>query len=908
MSRPAFSPPPFVGRQAELAELRRAWEAAQHDRSRVIVLVGGSGIGKTALVGHFLRDADPARQVWIRGAQDEQSLSWGVLGQLATSLSALSGRHPDWVTPDPEADPLYVGQSLLDNLRTVGQTVLVLDDAQWADRKSQAALRFVARHMFSCPLVLIVIHGDQARLDDGWRRVCEPEHATLLELAGLTPEELVSLAVARGNFGLSPAGAARLHKHTGGNPLHTWALLEQVPIRTVVSGSGPLPAPTTIAETVANTITAYPEPVQAVLSAGAVIGTAFGAAEVSALTGLADPTPLLDRAIAAGLISETPGIARQQFTFSHALVHRAVYEQTGLAHRRELHLRAAGMMYGAEALRHRVAAAGGTDPVLADDLERQATVDVSRGELASAAMHREQALYCTPPGPERTPRLLAVVEAELVAGDAVSARRFADELAAGGGDPWWDYVAGYQSLLAGQVGEAQLRLGRALDATATGSAPARAPADLRARIATQLAIIGLVSLSYPEMIEYGRIAVAENSADPRVSAFAWFARTVGLALAGRGSQALADLDARGTGPGLEPLIAQGMVKLWTDDLDGAIQHLKEATERTYRGEALRVGQALAFLGDAEYRRGLLAESVLHTELAVGDAEENERYWDYALLHGLACQTQAALGDWARAEEHSSAAVLWAPLVGTRAGLLSAAGTRAVIAQARGDAVALLKAAEDFETVFDPLEPGITLLGPLKAEALAQLGRIPDAAAALAEFTERFGAMGRKSTDMGIARVRGRIAAAAHAHSDALVLYNQALDTAWSLGLPLEAGRLEMLIGECFAEIGNYDAAGLWLRSALQRFTGIGAGAYYGLALDAILARGLSPEALPDRLAALTPGERRVALVAKTTLSNRDIAEQMCVDQKTIEYHLTNIYRKLGVPGRAGLRKLLDEPQ
>ena len=150
MSRPAFRLPLLVGRQAELAELRRAWEAAQHDRSRVIVLVGGSGIGKTALVGHFLRDADRARQVWIRGAEDEQSLSWGVLGELATLLSALSGCHPDWVTPDPEADPLYVGQSLLDNLRTVGQIVLVLDDAQWADRKSQAALRFVARHMFSC--------------------------------------------------------------------------------------------------------------------------------------------------------------------------------------------------------------------------------------------------------------------------------------------------------------------------------------------------------------------------------------------------------------------------------------------------------------------------------------------------------------------------------------------------------------------------------------------------------------------------------------------------------------------------------------------------------------------------------------------------------------------------------------
>jgi len=270
------------------------------------------------------------------------------------------------------------------------------------------------------------------------------------------------------------------------------ALLDQVPMRDIVSGSAPLPAPTTIAEAVAKTITACPESVRSVLSAGAVIGAAFDAALVSVLTGLSDATLLLDQAIAAGLICEAPGVAGPRLTFSHALVHRAVYEQTGLARRRELHLRAARMMSGAEALRHRVAAADGTDPVLADDLERQAAVDVSHGELASAAMHREQALYRTPPGPERTSRLLAVVEAELVAGDAVSARRFADELAAGGGDPWWDYVAGYQSLLDGQVGEAGLRLCRALDAAAAGSAPARAPADLRARVAS-VSVLGIDS-------------------------------------------------------------------------------------------------------------------------------------------------------------------------------------------------------------------------------------------------------------------------------------------------------------------------------------------------------------------------------------------------------------------------------
>jgi hypothetical protein len=257
----------------------------------------------------------------------------------------------------------------------------------------------------------------------------------------------------------------------------------------------------------------------------------------------------------------------------------------------------------------------------------------------------------------------------------VAAGQHAAELAAGGGDPWWDYVAGYQSLLAGRVNDARLRLVRALDATATGtleppeplepleSAGPRsgAPADLRARIAAQLAILGVVSLSYPEMEEYGQIAVLADSSDPRVQAFAWFARTLGMGLAGRGAQALADLGARGLSPGLEPLVARGVVELWTDDLDGACRHLGEAVNRAYRGEPLRVSQALAFLGDAEYRRGQLADSVLHTELAVGDAEENERFWDYALLHGLACQTRAARGDWAQAQAHAAAAAQWAPL-------------------------------------------------------------------------------------------------------------------------------------------------------------------------------------------------------------------------------------------------------
>jgi hypothetical protein len=154
-----------------------------------------------------------------------------------------------------------------------------------------------------------------------------------------------------------------------------------------------------------------------------------------------------------------------------------------------------------------------------------------------------------------------------------------------------------------------------------------------------------------------------------------------------------------------------MAELWMDDLDPAVADLTAAVNRAYQGESLRVGQALAFQGDAEYRRGNLADSVLHTEQAVWQAEASGQSWDYALLRGLACQARAACGDWAQARAHARAAAKnaedWASVVGTRSGVLAAALARAVIAQALGHPRELLAAATDVEALLDAPEPGIT---------------------------------------------------------------------------------------------------------------------------------------------------------------------------------------------------------
>jgi hypothetical protein len=115
-----------------------------------------------------------------------------------------------------------------------------------------------------------------------------------------------------------------------------------------------------------------------------------------------------------------------------------------------------------------------------------------------------------------------------------------------------------------------------------------------------------------------------------VRTFAWFARTLGLTLAGEGRRGRDDLAARDPERDLDLLAARGMAALWMDALDAALADLAATVNRAYAGEPLRVGQALAFLGDAEYRRGLLDDAVRHTEQAVWESEEGGRFWDHAL--------------------------------------------------------------------------------------------------------------------------------------------------------------------------------------------------------------------------------------------------------------------------------------
>jgi DNA-binding CsgD family transcriptional regulator len=394
-----------------------------------------------------------------------------------------------------------------------------------------------------------------------------------------------------------------------------------------------------------------------------------------------------------------------------------------------------------------------------------------------------------------------------------------------------------------------------------------------------------------------------------VAAFAWFARSVGLALAGRGADALASLagvDLPGAPGGLDGLVARGMIRLWTDDLPRAHADLLTVIERATNGEAMRVAQALGFLGEVEYRRGMLAESVLHTELAVADAEENGRVWDYAMLHALASYPRAARGEWAEADAHVAKAAEWAPLLGIRTSAAFAAAARATVATARDDPEAMLAAADDLAAAYDSVEPGTYLLGPVRAEALCRLDRPAEASQALDAFADTLAASGRRSALLGVARVRAQISLArgdAHAARTDCTL---AAALAKEIGLPLEAARVELLTGRCLLALGKRGGAERHVRDALRQLRVLGAYAFEAQALAVVEEAGLSVDTVHGLFEKLTDTERAVTRLACDRLSNKEIAARLIISQKTVEYHLGHVYDKLDVASRQELRQLVEE--
>jgi DNA-binding CsgD family transcriptional regulator len=885
---------------AELDALAAAYAHASAGQSRIVCVEGPAGIGKTALVRAFLAAAS-SPVVRVSGDEAEATLPWGVVSQLArVTPASLSGPLRQLGELSPGADPLASGQLLLDALGVLapgGPVVLVVEDLHWVDHPSARALRFALRRLSVEQLLAVVTTRSEGavQFDDGWRRLFD-DRGERLRLAGLGPAEIAQLVVALGGGTLPRPAARRLWRHTGGNPLYTRCLIEELDPAVVAAATGPLPAPRSLAMLLAARLAACAPGTQDLVSAAAVLGERCPVTLAASLAGVLAPADALDEAVTARLLAESHDGDVRQVQFPHPLVRAAIYAALSPARRAALHLSAARLTAGAGALSHRVAAATGPDAALAAELAELAGTESAGGLYASAAGHLLSAADLSADPARREDRLLAACTLWLRAGAVheVSSRRgLLDALAP---SPRRDHLRGFLAHLEGRRDEARTALRAALtQIQAIGHQDALA-AEAAARLA------GLAVFDWDWQAALALLDSVQET-DSRLSLLI---RCIALTMAGRTADTRSLLGAacQGSRPGhgeVLECLARGFAGAWSDDLSGAKRDLEAITgRRDGFGGSLR-SAACWLLADVYYRLGAFGDAAITAELARSLLQDTGREGspEIAMAYAVAGYAAAARGDWADARANIAAADARASPTASKFERAAAAAARWSLAVALDDPPRMLQAARAFDAAADAPELSLFPFGPVLAEALWRSRRLEEAATKLAIYEAQARHLGRDSALVGACRVRGLLEAERHNISTALQVFDETAPIAARLLQPLEAARFKAAHAVVLARSGNHKAAAGQTGEARNILESIGARPYLERA-------GQQPGRLSGRVqqrpgtGQLTASELVVARLVASGLSNKQAAEQLMVSRKAIEFHLANIYAKLQVTSRSQL--------
>jgi len=934
----------FAGRTAELAVLEGLLCEAVAGCGQLAVVLGPGWIGKTALIRQFLDDRD-VRVRWACADRDETGLPGGLLEQFGIAAESHG------------ADPLRAGSALLAKLRqwasgvprvpgTPG-AVLVVDDAQWGDPLSLHALSYALRRLPDIPLLaMLAVRDDEfGRLPPGLVRLIG-DRGTRVELTGFGVAEIRSLAERAGAGPVPLRAARRLIEHTGGVPQYVREVLQAVPRESLRAAlSAPdllLPSPKSLEARVLTGLAGCSRPARRLVAATAVLGTRSRLADAAALVDLADPLPALEEAIGAGLLALAPAVDGRCCEFPHASVRAAVYGCLGVAERAALHREAARAAAGVQALTHRVAACGGTDAGLAAELAAHASADRAAGRLAQASELCLAAVRVAAHGADRDRLLQAAAGLLLDLGETAAAGGLAAEIAA-------TAPSTARSLLLGRFAVADrdprgarrwltdAGLARAGGEPAVSGEPAVGGDDVAAA-AGEFAQLLLTRGRTAEAATWARRATAAAGAGV-ARAVAQVTATECLARNGQPERALAalraELDREDPDDPGGPVLRAGLgtVLFWCDELPAAAAHLAaaeaalDAAPLPFQARrqllAASVRRALA-----DYRMGAWDEAADRAGRLVTAAADLDQGSLLCGAHAAAVYPAAARGQWDTARAHAAAAARYAE-AGDRDQLLDVTGARVALAFAMDDPEAVLAAVRPvaFDMPAAPAAPA-ALAGPvggdeagfwpLYAHALARVGRLADAADALAPFAEQASARGSRSAIAAAARVEGFIHAAAGRHDAARRAYQAALESLDGLCMPHEEALTRLDYGRFLRHQSQRRAALRELYAARAAFARLGAvpflarcDAELGHEAPAIPAPPQAPtanaqistsivRAVPLWPAPLTGRQLAVARAVAEGKSNRQVARELYITVKTVEYHVSQIFAKLGIDARADI--------
>ncbi|TDW22624.1 ATP-binding protein [Kribbella kalugense] len=903
----------LLGRRPERAVLDRLLAEVRSGGSRVLVVRGEAGVGKTALLNYATEAATDLRLLRTVGVQSEMELVFAALHQLCLPLLDRMERIPEpqrralatvfGLAPGPAPDRFMVGLavlSLISDLAAEQPVLVVVDDAQWLDTATAQTLGFVARR----------IGNEAVGLLFGAREVgVELNGLAELEVDGLPDDEARALLGSAVEFLLDAPIRDRLVAETGGNPLALLQLPRGLTATQLAAGFGLFGGqglPGRIEQSFLLQADALPQETRQLLL-------------VAAAEPVGDPVLVRRAADQLGIeaaFAEIEGLLSlgERVTFRHPLVRSALYGSASAIERRAVHLALAGATDSTtdpdRRAWHLAAAATGPDERVAVELVRSADRAQARGGFAAAAACLQRAVALTRDPVRRTERALAGAQASVQAGAFRTA---------------WELLATAEAGQLDDLGRARIDLLRAEAAFA----------QQRGRDAPGLLL---------------RAARTLESLDARLARDtyldAWSAALFAGQLAGTGLREVSQAAMAAPRPAApaqsSDVLLDGFALLFAEGRDRGVPLLKEAAVAFGAGEAsaeeiLRWGWlATAAAATAWDFEACLAASVRQVETARGAGALAV----LAVGVNVLGQVYAMAGDFAEATSLRAEADAVREATGTHIGPYGALVLTALqgrpddafgliddtitrtTAEGQGTAAQYARWAKSvvlnglghhdealpWATAASEDTPELFVSSwalSEQIEAAARSGHPREAADALARLQEKTRGTAER-WGLGIeARARGLV----HKGAAAEKAYLEAIEHLDGTRLRPDLARAHLLYGEWLRRRARRGDARSELRTAYELFSEIGMVAFAERARRELQATGETVRRRASGSTAgaeLTPQERQIALLVRDGLSNPEVGTRLFLSPRTVEWHLRKIFDKLSISSRRQLRDALPE--
>ncbi|MEU7872885.1 AAA family ATPase [Dactylosporangium sp. NPDC049140] len=895
------------GRRREQEALDRLMRDVRAGQSRVLVLRGEAGAGKTALLDYLNAQASAVRVIRAAGVEPESEIAYAALQQLCAPLLGYLDRlaEPQCVAlatafglsagEPPEA--LLVGLAVLGLLAAAASEqplVCVVDDVQWLDRMSAVILTFVARRLDAESVALVFgarSPGDEEILDG------LPE----LRVEGLSDADARELL---GSVLPGPVDARvrdRIVAETRGNPLALLELprgLTPAELAFGFGGRSTTPLVNRVEEGFQRRIAALPADTRTLLLTAAVEPVGDVLLLWRAVERLSVGLDAAAPAEAAGLIE-----IGTRVRFRHPLVRSASWRTAEPTELRAVHRALAEVTDPQQdpdrRAWHRAHAALGPDEEVAAELEQSADRAMARGGRAAAAAFLTRAAELTPDPAERTGRILAAAEARFAAGALAEVSDLLGAAELGPLDPVQQ--AAVERLRAKAA--FALNAGRAAGPPLLTAARRLEALDPVAARQTYLAAIGAA-------VNAGRL----GGDDLRRAAEAARDVTPGGEPAGLLLAALTACFLEGHAVAI-PLFTRALAAVAVEnDLDLAWLNGAVAHEVWDDAAFLTRTEQVVSYARTSGRLSLLPAALTFRATALIHAG---RFADAADLLDEA----EALGNVTGAPPHPASMVILAAHRGREEPALELIEALVRYAEAGGLGWNLAVAGYSRAVLFNGLGQY-----PAALEAALEAARYEDLAVlqwALGELVE---AAVRAGANSVAAEARDRLAArtsvvdtawarGAQALADALTgpaesveeHYRAAVEQFGATRLSLQTARARLLYGEWLRREGRRGDARDQLRAAHEAFTTMGAEGFAERAGRELAATGetVRKRALGVR-EELTSQEAQIARLAVAGRTNPEIGAVLFLSPRTVEWHLRKIFTKLGISSRRELASSLRD--